>query len=683
MQVLKRAKKLENETDLYGPGSLMTQISHVSGSRAIMENHHIGHAVNLVDPESPLVPTGFEKVLGSKSHMRQPADADYEIMHKFMKNAYNYVIIGYDKKNKRYHAWERVEMEEHSEGFATRYKNKLIDSLEIGDVVHRGDMIKNSESFDKYGNYCLGKNLNTIYLVSLMVMEDGIAIMNGADEKMATYRSHTVTVNVNDNEIMVNLYGKNGEYQGYPDIGEKVKNGLLCAVRTIDHAKAPYALKKKQQKTVWGSDDKRYASGRVVDINIRYNKDIRDLNDTPANHRLLEYYRNQQKYYRDLYRTMDEIVRNADDEGYTYSDEFTIICEKAHAFVDSSAFFSDRNDSLFGNMSIEFTLMDKENLVVGSKMVGRYGNKGVVSTIIPNERSYWTEDGRPIEAIVAALGIVSRLNPGQLNEHDLNDLGYRAILEMKNITDLKEKGKIIHRLLKYVNSDEASAFKSYYKGLSDSQKAKFCKTVERNGIYIVQDPIKNADLLDIAEAHHDFKPVWTKIVFPDGSKSLRPVICSKMYFFRLKQDPVDKYSARSRGPINPLYDLPSKSNRKKNYQEPFADVPVRIGSQEIEAMLALCPISEVIADYMAENSTSVEMKEQQATAYYVDPDDEEFTAFSEDEAILSSNKSSKKNREIIDARCGILGTKIEIEYSYPEDGEAFEIGRYDDYWDED
>lgn len=682
---MKRAKQLENDTDLYGPGSLMTQISHVSGSRAIMVNHHFGHAVNLVDPEPPLVPTAFEKALGEKSTMRRPSDGDYEIVYKFTKNAYNYVLIGYDKKRKHYHAWKREEMEEHSEGFATRYKNKLIDSLEVGDKVKKGDMIIDSESFDKYGNYMLGKNLNTVYLVSLLVMEDGIGVMNGAEEKMATRRSHTVTANLNDNEIMLNLYGKDGEYQGYPDIGEKVKNGIVCAIRTIDQSKAQYALKKKQQRTIWMTDDKRYENGRVVDITIRYNKDIRDLTETPVNHKLLEYYRHQQKYFRDLYRTMKDIVDGADDGGYTYSDEFTIICEDAHKFVDSSAFFTDRNDSVFGNMSIEFKLMDVENLVIGSKMVGRYGNKGVVSAIFPLEKSYRTEDGRLIELIVAALGVVSRLNPGQLDEHDLNDLGYRAILKMKETDDLDEKGKIIHRLLKYVNSDESAAFKQYYKNLSKDDKAKFCKKVERNGIYIVQDPINNANLLDIAEAHKEFKPVWTKIVFPDGSKSLRPVICSKMYFLRLKQDPIEKYSARSRGPINPLYDLPSKSNRKKNNQEQFADVPVRIGSQEIEALMTMCPIPEVIADYMAENSTSAKIKEAQASAYYEDLDefsdwDEKLT--DEENVEISAMSSSRKNREIIDARLGILGTKLELDYEYPEDGKFFNIGGYDDYGEE-
>lgn len=659
----------------------MTQQSHVSASRAIMVNHQFGHAVNIADPEPPLVPSGFEKVLGSKSSMLMRTDAEYEITHKLVKNEYNYVLIGYDRKNHRYHAWEREEIEEHSEGLATRYKNDIIDSLDIGDIVPKNTLIKSSESFDKYGNYSLGKNLNTVYLISLMAMEDGIGIMNGANEKMKTYRSATVTVPLNDNEIMLNMYGDDSEYKGFPEIGEKIKRGILCVTRAIDHAKAPFSLKKKQLRSIEESDRPYYSDGRVIDITIRYNKDIRDLTETPINHRLLEYYREQQKYFREMYEIMDNIVRNAEDEGYTYSDEFTIICEKAHSFVDSSAFFADRNESVFGNMMIEFKIMNAENLIVGSKLVGRFGNKGVVSRIVLPEKSYWTEDGRPIEAVVAALGVVGRLNPAQLNEHDANDLGYRAVLEMKATSDLKEKGRIIHRLLKYLNSDEASEFKSYYKNMSDKDKAKFCKTVEKNGIYIVQDPIENANLLDMEKAHEEFPPVWTRIVFPDGSKSLKKVICSKMYFLRLKQDPRDKYSARSRGPINPLHDLPSKSNRKKNHQEPFADVAVRLGSQEIECLLGMVPIAEVVADFMAENSTSTEMKDIRARAYYEDPVDEEldelFEGINEIYETDIPEEPSRKNREIIDARCGLLGTKIEIEYEYPEDGEYFELGRYD------
>ena len=57
--ILKRDKQLKYPTDRFGPTSLMTQVSHVNGSRVIMMASQMGHMVSIKNPEHPLVPTGF------------------------------------------------------------------------------------------------------------------------------------------------------------------------------------------------------------------------------------------------------------------------------------------------------------------------------------------------------------------------------------------------------------------------------------------------------------------------------------------------------------------------------------------------------------------------------------------------------------------------------------------------
>lgn len=129
-EILDRYAQLKYKTDVLGPGSALTLQTHTNSSRLIMVNHQIGHAVNIRDPEPALVSTGFENILAEESIMTEKADRSYRIMHILMKNAYNGIIIGYNEETRHYHAWRRKEIEEHSEGFATRYKNSLIDSLE-------------------------------------------------------------------------------------------------------------------------------------------------------------------------------------------------------------------------------------------------------------------------------------------------------------------------------------------------------------------------------------------------------------------------------------------------------------------------------------------------------------------------------------------------------------------------
>ena len=53
---------------------------------------------------------------------------------------------------------------------------------------------------------------------------------------------------------------------------------------------------------------------------------------------------------------------------------------------------------------------------VADKLSGRYGNKGVISAIIPDDQMPTGEDGRSVEIMLNPLGVPSRLNPAQVYE---------------------------------------------------------------------------------------------------------------------------------------------------------------------------------------------------------------------------------------------------------------------------
>ena len=166
---------------------------------------------------------------------------------------------------------------------------------------------------------------------------------------------------------------------------------------------------------------------------------------------------------------------------------------------------------------------------------------------------------------------------------------------------------------------------------------------------------------------------------------MHKVICSKMFYIRLKQDPLEKYSVRSRGPVNPLTTLPAKSNLKKKGLEAFSDVPVRVGEYDIEVLLAMINYPKMVADFMTENSTSWQAKMVMAEKSYLadigeyhfpideeETDDEDIDAFVDSFLAETDNPNTgKKNMEAIEAYMNVLGSEIDMEVEDAPDGEWF------------
>lgn len=77
---------------------------------------------------------------------------------------------------------------------------------------------------------------------------------------------------------------------------------------------------------------------------------------------------------------------------------------------------------------IQVSIANLRKVQVGDKVAGRHGNKGVVSVALPVEDMPFMPDGRPIDAILSPLGVVSRMNLGQILETHLglaaSALGY-------------------------------------------------------------------------------------------------------------------------------------------------------------------------------------------------------------------------------------------------------------------
>lgn len=97
---------------------------------------------------------------------------------------------------------------------------------------------------------------------------------------------------------------------------------------------------------------------------------------------------------------------------------------------------------------IQVEVAETRKIKVGDKLVGRHGNKGVISKVLPEAEMPFLADGTPIDLVISPLSVPSRMNIGQILETHLgwaaHTLGYLAItpsLLGANREDIKKELK--------------------------------------------------------------------------------------------------------------------------------------------------------------------------------------------------------------------------------------------------
>jgi len=118
--------------------------------------------------------------------------------------------------------------------------------------------------------------------------------------------------------------------------------------------------------------------------------------------------------------------------------------------IEIKVFSKDAGDELTEGVSqqVEVSVAQLRKISVGDKLAGRHGNKGVISSILPVEDMPYLPDGTPVDIILNPLGVVSRMNLGQILETHLGlaakSLGYKVatpIFDGVPIKKIKEELK--------------------------------------------------------------------------------------------------------------------------------------------------------------------------------------------------------------------------------------------------
>ena len=261
--------------------------------------------------------------------------------------------------------------------------------------------------------------------------------------------------------------------------------------------------KSNEMKILPDSDTSYYSKGVLTDIEIYSNKSIEELEAVDYNEQIISILKNQERFYSEILEVTQDII----DSGAKYSDDIGYIYSRSKKILDPQFMWKDVNESVFSNIVI-YAQVDRDiKLFAGSKITGRYGDKGVISVIRDDDEMPFTKDGRVVDVIINPLSCPNRLNPFQWIEVELTHAAEIVVQQMKTKETHEERWDMMKRFMKYFNErGEYDQLIKYYEGLSETEKDEFWESVYKDGIYINYPPMwEDMPALDkIAEIEKEF-----------------------------------------------------------------------------------------------------------------------------------------------------------------------------------
>ena len=622
---------LEEMDEIYGGDNMIrmlgpTLLSYVStdSSREYMFTSHAKQTLNLLDPDVPRLSTGMENAIGEESAAFLKLDGTWEVMDIIQKYPGGiYTLVVYNKKTDTYDMIEKKVAENLTEKFGFVYNTDFMDHVQVGDKL-KDPIFYKSTSYDENMNYRYGKNANVYFSTSTDTLEDAIRVRRSWAESVKTVEVDMVQVTVNDNDVMLNLYGDEDHYKTFPDIGEHVKNSVLCATRRINKNHLLYDFQAQNMQVVYSTDADYYVSkdAEVYDIDVYYNGD-EEFPTTLFYQQLKYYYECGCKYADKMYGWASRIKKS----GSKYTEIVTFYRSKYQLWTDPDYKWKNK-DRAFSNIVVEFKVRSIVSLEAGSKLTGRYGDKGVIGEftedmvsdlkesvvnmfadglsdeekaklakqvqIVDDERMPYSDDVK-VDILLNSSGSVRRLNPGQLMEVEVN---FQAAQIQKYIREQcktrEEKEEVIWKFLKLVNEQEMDFFWQMYQNFdriekvgdyevrftSEASKDAFIKDVEENGFYLVKYPHKPllyTDIIKIYEAFPFIKPypIYVNLFGIKKRRVMKDGVIGSKYMLVLKQNSNKNFSARSTFRVN-RSNLPTKDITKKTNRSSYARTPVRL-----------------------------------------------------------------------------------------------------------
>jgi DNA-directed RNA polymerase subunit beta len=208
---------------------------------------------------------------------------------------------------------------------------------------------------------------------------------------------------------------------------------------------------------------------------------------------------------------------------------------------------------------VKVIVATKQKIQAGDKMSGRYGNKGVISKVLPVEDMPHMDDGTPIDIILSPLSIPSRMNVGQLLETHLGFVSKKLGEQISSI--LKSASKNIAEGLraKLLKIYKMPREVDYLGSLNDDDLLEFAEKLRRN-VPFATGSFENISMGDLEElmdeAGIDRSGQVRLIDGRTGEYFDRPLTIGYMYMLKLHHMVESKIHTRSTGPYSLITQQP-------------------------------------------------------------------------------------------------------------------------------
>lgn len=425
-------------------------VSYLTASRRQMVGGHLSSCLNLVNPTSTNIYTGYEFQFARTAY-QLAAPCDMKIAFITYKAA-STIVIFYDYDNHQYRSMEIPTYIITGDRFGCLL-NINNDILYPNSSIRKGTIIAITKSVGPEGDWRHGVELNTLAISNTATIQDGICITTTARKALTTYGIGRRRVKITKDNIPLNVHGSGDVYQVLPNIGDKIGDDRIIAVtRSVDPLLAPLLisprmLRKESIDTI--SDMPVYIGqgeydAEVIDIKVFYQQpdgapttpvgmcnqlDMYRMQDAQSAEDTIRFHEKEVARNNIAFDGPYQItIRNAIRELGNYTDT-ELDRKNLRRYMKLAPLIS--NGETIGEYEVEVVYKYRTTPNYGDKITNTDGTKGVITSIIRDEDAYRDSAGNVAHVLLANLSIGRRTNVSALMYPGLNVYSRELAIELR------------------------------------------------------------------------------------------------------------------------------------------------------------------------------------------------------------------------------------------------------------